>query len=314
MGLEPDLDFPLPPRPLPSMEIGGLAGPAYAPPAATPGAAVAPGEPPVPFAPPALASIAVALEPRGEPEPASEGRRERDTIAPEVVTREGSERRARIVKTVVYAVLGTLAAVTLAMVAVAVGRSKDGGGDRKTAAAPAAAPSSTAAPAQSAPRASAATAVGDRPAERESPPSTAAAPVAPASPGDEEAIHALEKLQASIIACAERLHQLPGTTATVPPSFAALKAGPYKPGYRDFSAPTFACGRFRIEQPMSFVLQWQFKRAERAGTGVAWIDDGGDGVADRAYAFTVKMDEKGVPVPSKVAPADAKTPFEHAPR
>ena len=55
--------------------------------------------------------------------------------------------------------------------------------------------------------------------------------------------------------------------------------------FRHTVLPLFACAAFRIEQPMDYVIQWQFKPSSRArndesdavGTGIAWVDADRDG-------------------------------------
>lgn len=84
-----------------------------------------------------------------------------------------------------------------------------------------------------------------------------------------------------------------------------LKTGPYKPSVRDWGSPFFACASFRLEEPMDYLIQWQFKRPDGMGAGIAWIDADHDGTAERAYAFTVTADPKLDFEAGPVEPVDA---------
>lgn len=119
-----------------------------------------------------------------------------------------------------------------------------------------------------------------------------AAPSVSEAEVDLEAKAALEKLRVAVQGCARRIHQLPGTSPPVPGALAQLKAGPYKPSIRDWGTPFFTCAAFRLDEPMDYLIQWQFKRPDGMGAGLAWVDADRDGTADRAYAFTVTADPK----------------------
>jgi hypothetical protein len=126
--------------------------------------------------------------------------------------------------------------------------------------------------------------------ETVAPPVTSAEPPKPAGV-DGEAVAALEKLRDSIDHCVKtRIHVLPGTSPAIPASLAWLKKGPYTPMKRDFAKPFFACTEFKLEAPMRFMLQWQVDKPSVEGTGMAWIDADGDGVAEKAYAFKAKLE------------------------
>lgn len=172
----------------------------------------------------------------------------------------------------------------------------------RTAAIPSGAPSPTAMPSTSAPPPTVASASSAAPAAsaQRAPSAAPSATSATEAHTDPEARAALEKLRTAVQACARRIHQLPGTSPAVPASLARLASGSYQPNVRDWGSPFFACAAFRIEQPMDYVIQWQFKPSSRArndesdavGTGIAWVDADRDGAADRAYAFEVSADPK----------------------
>jgi hypothetical protein len=121
------------------------------------------------------------------------------------------------------------------------------------------------------------------------PPAGSATTATPASLPDidQRAKAALEKLREGIKSCVETtIHKLPGTSPAVPESLAWFKHGPYVSLKRDWASPFFSCTRFSIDDPMPFAIQWQADRDGTHGTGIAWVDENNDGVADRAYAFT----------------------------
>lgn len=97
-------------------------------------------------------------------------------------------------------------------------------------------------------------------------------------------------MRAGIAACVkDTIHILPGTSPAVPESLAWLKHGPYESLKRDWVNPFFACTRFKIEEPMPFVIQWQLEKPGDHGQAIAWIDDDRDGKAERAFGFTARL-------------------------
>ncbi len=122
---------------------------------------------------------------------------------------------------------------------------------------------------------------------------TAAAPPPAATGSDAKAQAALAKLRDGIATCVKTtIHVLPGASPAVPESLAWLKSGPYQSLKRDWASPFFACTRFKVEEPMPFVIQWQVDEPNEKGTGVAWIDDDGDGKAERAYGFKATLKQR----------------------
>lgn len=139
----------------------------------------------------------------------------------------------------------------------------------------------------------------------------AASASAPAATGpDAVAIAALETLRRSVETCMKELKALPGTSPAVPRSLAFLAKGPYRSSVKDWSSPTYSCTNFKMEDPMPFAIQWQYISSEKAGRGVAWLDDNGDGAADRAYAFTAKVVGAQAVEFGKVGPIDPTTRME----
>lgn len=107
---------------------------------------------------------------------------------------------------------------------------------------------------------------------------------------DTKARAALEKMKKGIEYCVKStIHVLPGASPAVPSSIAWLKTGPYESLKRDWASPFFSCTRFKLEEPMPFMLQWQVDEPNVKGTGVVWLDPNGDGVIDRAYAFKATL-------------------------
>lgn len=176
-----------------------------------------------------------------------------------------------------------------------------------SAAAPsAAAPSAAPAPgASSAPRVST---PGPGTTTSSPPTSPSASPTAPPATGaDAAAKAALERFGEGLKKCvAETIHVLPGTAPAVPSSLAWLKKGPYQPGIRDFESSVYTCSRFKLTDPMPFVFQWQSDDAKgKKGAAIAWIDENGDGTADRALGFTATLEKRNVAVIGPIESFDA---------
>lgn len=130
--------------------------------------------------------------------------------------------------------------------------------------------------------------------------------VPPPEGPEAEAIAALERLKTAIETCVKtKIHKLPGTSPAVPPALTYLKNGPYKPLITDWTSPFFSCAPLKIETPMPFVIQWQFRKSAASGMGIAWLDLDGNGVADKAYAFTAKLEKKDDLVFTPIEPTDA---------
>ena len=127
-----------------------------------------------------------------------------------------------------------------------------------------------------------------------SPSRTSGAP--PAAPGtpEFEARDALTRLREGLGACVrDVIHVLPGTSPAVPEKLAALRGGAYKGAARDFRSPVFSCLKYRETKPQRFQIQWQVTMQPSEGRGVAWLDDDGDGKADRALSFRAKLVRRG---------------------
>lgn len=129
----------------------------------------------------------------------------------------------------------------------------------------------------------------------------------PATGAEAEAKAALQKFGEGLKRCvAETIHVLPGTSPAVPSSMAWLKNGSYQPGIRDFDSSVFACSRFKLTAPMSFVFQWQSESvAGKQGSAIVWLDDDRDGKADRAFAFEAKLEKRDV---AEIGPIEATDP------
>jgi hypothetical protein len=122
---------------------------------------------------------------------------------------------------------------------------------------------------------------------------------------------ALDKLAKGIDLCVgKKIHAVPGTSNAVPPSVSWLKKGPYKPNRKDFDTPVFHCAEFKLDEPMPFVIQFQADVPRRKGTGIAWLDDDGDGKADRALGFVATMGDTKTAQIGPIESLDAKRPVK----
>ena len=134
-------------------------------------------------------------------------------------------------------------------------------------------------------------------------------PSSPPTRAETEAREALERLRGGLGACIRNgIHSLPGSSPAVPPSLAASKGGAYTPKPAEWRTAVWSCARFRIAGPMSFQVQWQLVKPAAEGLAVAWIDDDGDGAADRALGFHVTLGPRGEPVLGDVGPLPATHP------
>lgn len=126
--------------------------------------------------------------------------------------------------------------------------------------------------------------------------STAAPPSsgAPSSGGPEDAARrALTRLKEGIGACVrDVIGVMPGTSPAVPSSLKLMKNGVYTSLSSDFRSPVFSCAHYRETEPQSFQIQWQRGATPVDGAGIAWLDDNGDGQADRAFGFRARLVRK----------------------
>lgn len=113
-----------------------------------------------------------------------------------------------------------------------------------------------------------------------------------ASP-EAQARSALTRLRDGIGTCVrDVIGVLPGTSPAVPLTMRLMKNGVYASLSSDFRSPVFACASYRETEPQSFQIQWQRGATPGEGTGVAWVDDNGDGAADRAFGFRATLVKK----------------------
>lgn len=148
---------------------------------------------------------------------------------------------------------------------------------------------------------------------------SSAAPVAsnvlPPAPtdADAKAQAALEKLKTGIEYCVKStIHVLPGASPPVPSSITWLKSGPYESLKRDWASPFFSCTRFKLEEPMPFMIQWQVDVPNEKGTAVVWLDPNGDGVVDRAYGFKATLVKRDKVEFGPVEPVEAARKVQRA--
>lgn len=115
-----------------------------------------------------------------------------------------------------------------------------------------------------------------------------------ASPAEAAARAALWRFGEGVRACALNvIGELPGTAPAIPPSFSQLKAGPYTSGPSDYRSPVYSCTNFRQSEPQAFQIQWQVFKGGNDGMAIAWLDQDGDGAADRALGLRVRFIKKG---------------------
>jgi hypothetical protein len=147
------------------------------------------------------------------------------------------------------------------------------------------------------------------PAGETSTPPAASASAPPASRAETEAREALERLRTGLGECIRHgIHSLPGTSPAVPSSLSSTKGRGYTPALVEWKTAVWSCARFRVAGAMSFQVQWQLVKAGAEGLAVAWIDDDGDGAADRALGFHITLGQKGEPVLGDVGPLPATHP------
>jgi hypothetical protein len=154
------------------------------------------------------------------------------------------------------------------------------------------------------------------------PPPPAAEPVpepevvAPAPPvlDNRGAPEALSLLREGIRRCVlTALGTLPGSSPAVPARLAQVGGAGFTAPPADWQTPVWKCAGFHVDGPVRFQLQWQLVTPSTAGVAVAWIDDDGDGAADRAFAFEVRLPRKGALEMGDITPADPARPVLHIP-
>ena len=101
----------------------------------------------------------------------------------------------------------------------------------------------------------------------------------------------------------------PGSSPAIPASLKMTSTPGYSPGPRDWKTPVWTCAHFSVDGPMRFQVQWQLIKPRLEGRGIAWVDDDGDGNADRAFAFSVTMKARREPVLGEVGPIEASHPL-----
>jgi len=120
--------------------------------------------------------------------------------------------------------------------------------------------------------------------------SVALAPSPPAaqspSPAEVDARVALVRLREGIGDCVRHaIGSLPGSSPAVPAGLKLTAGAGYTAAAADWKTAVWSCARFRHDSPMRFQLQWQSVKPGTEALGIAWIDDDGDGDADRALGF-----------------------------
>lgn len=135
-------------------------------------------------------------------------------------------------------------------------------------------------------------------------PPKAAAPVP--SQAEIEAREALGKLREGMGDCIRHgIGTLPGSSPAIPSSLKLAKAPGYTPGPMDWKTAVWSCARFRLAGPMRFQVQWQLIKPSVEGLGVVWIDEDGDGTADRALGFRATLRARRDPVLGEIGPIEA---------
>lgn len=118
-------------------------------------------------------------------------------------------------------------------------------------------------------------------------------PVRVGTSAEAQASQALARFRDGIGVCVrDVISVLPGTSPAVPPTLKLMKNGVYTGLASDYKTPVYACAKFSEPAPQPYQIQWQIGASPTEGLGVAWIDDNGDGQADRAFGFTAKLVKK----------------------
>lgn len=106
------------------------------------------------------------------------------------------------------------------------------------------------------------------------------------SPAAVDARKALGRLREGIGDCVRHaIGSLPGSSPAVPAALKLASGAGYVAPPADWKTAVWSCAKFRHEAPMRFQLQWQSVKPTVEALGIAWIDDDGDGEADRALGF-----------------------------
>lgn len=106
------------------------------------------------------------------------------------------------------------------------------------------------------------------------------------SPAEVDARKALGRLREGIGDCVRHaIGSLPGSSPAVPPALKLTSGAGYAAPPADWKTAVWSCAKFRHDAPMRFQLQWQSVKPTVEALGIAWIDDDGDGEADRALGF-----------------------------
>jgi len=152
----------------------------------------------------------------------------------------------------------------------------------------------------------AAPAVAPEPPPRAEP--TVARPPAP-DPRVDAAKQALRTLGEGLRECVKRSAMvLPGNSPAVPTRLDQTAGRGYEVAVNDFRTPVWSCAAFHVDSPMRFQIQWQLAKGGSEGLGIAWLDDDGDGKADRAFAFRASLKQRGQVEVGEVEPISPSRP------
>jgi hypothetical protein len=144
----------------------------------------------------------------------------------------------------------------------------------------------------------------EAPAPPPPPPAKTAAPGP--SQAEIDARAALTKLREGMGDCIRHgVGTLPGSSPVIPATLKMTKAPGYMPTPSDWKTAVWVCARFRVTSLMQFQVQWQLVKPGAEGLGVAWIDENGDGIADRALGFRTTLRGRRDPILGEIGPIDA---------
>jgi hypothetical protein len=147
------------------------------------------------------------------------------------------------------------------------------------------------------------------------PPAPTASSPPPPTPAEAEAQAALAKLRDGIGDCVRHsISTLPGTSTAIPPALKSAAGSGYTPSPGDWKTAVWSCTRFRLTMPMRFQIQWQIIKQGAEGAGLVWVDNDGDGRADRAFSFRATVPSKGEVTLGEIGPTDPSRPILAAPR
>jgi hypothetical protein len=132
----------------------------------------------------------------------------------------------------------------------------------------------------------------------------------PPGPIEVEVREALTRLRDGVQGCVKsNIGVLPGTSPAIPSKIAAAGgATGYASTIADWRTPVWSCARFSMSRPQRFQIQWQQQKVRTQGMGVAWIDENGDGKADRALGFRGTLKKRGEVELGEIEPIDASHP------